>query len=301
VAKISYLLHVVLKGVQFAYDPILGGTTSENIENILIQTEIRKNGLEIIPNELWIRRYTQTDIERFSKHLEDAGYKPPIPTEKQLVIEYSYSDTTGWRFASPGDIVILALKLVRKGRVVEDIRYTIEKETGKIILLPLYIFGVSPYYVPTSFYLYPSDANKIRELFQNLMNYEWKRTDPLRIALLYFSRACNELNPEDKIIESCKGYEALFTEGKKVKGAIRKHIATKCSNYLSEFYDARAQWVRPSRRCGTGGGPCLSWLPPVFWETRRPHPPWPPQGRPLLQTRWVRKGSSLPPTPPRRR
>ena len=230
---------MVLKGVQLTYDPILGGTTSEDIEKVRIQTDIIKKGLEIIPNELWIRHYTQTDIERFSKHIEDLGYKPPIPTEKQLVIEYSYSDTTGWRFASPGDIVILALKLVRKGRIVEDIRYTIEKETGKIILLPLYIFGVSPYLVPTSFNLYPSDTNKIRELFQKLMNYEWKRADPLRIAIEYFSRACNELNPEDKIIESCKGYEAIFTEGKKVSGAISKHIATKCSNYLSEFYDEK--------------------------------------------------------------
>ena len=166
-AKISYLQHVVLKGVQLTYDPILGGTTSEDIKKVRIQTEIIKNGLEIIPNKLWIRHYTQADIERFSKTLEDAGYKPPIPTEKQLVIEYSYSDTTGWRFDSPGDIVILALKLVRKGRVVEDIRYTIEKETDKITLLPLYIFGVSPHYVPTSFYLYPSDATKSVTYFKN--------------------------------------------------------------------------------------------------------------------------------------
>ena len=236
-AKISYLQHVVLKGVQLTYDPILGGTTSEDIEKVRIQTEIIKKGLEIIPSELWIRHYTQTDIERFSKQLEDAGYKPPIPTEKQLVIEYSYSDTVGWSFASPGDIVILALKLVRKGRIIVDYSYTIEKETDKIAFFPWYIFGVSPHFVPTSFYLYPSDAHKIREIFQELMKYEWKREDPLRIALEYFSRACNEQNPEDKIIELCKGYEALFTEGK--KGVTRKHIATKCSNYLSEFYDEK--------------------------------------------------------------
>jgi len=214
-----------------------GEPKPEDYENIRIQSEIMKKGLEIIPNELWIRHYTQTDIERFSKHLEDAGYKPPIPTEKQLLIEYSYSDTIGWRFASPGDIVILALKLVRKGRIVEDYSYTIEKETDKITLIPLYIFGVSPHYVPTSFYLYPSDAIRIRDLFQKLMNYEWKRTDPLRLAIEYFSRACNELNPEDKIIELCKGYEALFTEGKRVKRKIREHLATECSDYLSEIYD----------------------------------------------------------------
>jgi len=228
---------MVLKGVQLNYEPMRGGSTPEEHENIRIQSEIIKKGLEIIPNELRIRHYTQTDIERLLKHLEDAGYKPPIPTEKQLVIEYSYSDTTGWRFASPGDIVILALKLVRKGRIIVDYSYTIEKETNKISLIPLYIFGISSHYVPTSFYLYPSDAIKIRELFQKLMNYEWKRTDPLRIAIEYFSRACNELNPEDKIIEMCKGYEALFTEGKRVKGPIRKHLAKECSNYLSAVYN----------------------------------------------------------------
>ena len=237
VANISYLLHIVLKGVQFNYEPIHGDFTPEERENIRIQSEIIEKGLEIIPNELWIRPYTQTDIERFSKHLEDAGYKPPIPTEKQLVIEYSYSDTSGWRFGSPGDIAVLTLKLLRKGRIIVDYWYTIEKETEKITLIPLYIFGVSPYYVPASLYIYPSDAKKIRELFQELMNYEWKQSDPLRIALEYFGRACNELNPEDKIIELCKGYEALFTEGKKFKGVTRKHIAKLCSNYLSEFFD----------------------------------------------------------------
>ena len=234
---ISYLQHVVLKGVKFAYEPTRGDTTPEDYQNIRIQTEIMKTGLEIIPNKLWIRHYTQKDVERFSKQLEDAGYKPPIPTEKQLVIEYSYSDTTGWKFASPGDIVILALKLVRKGRVVEDIRYTIEKETDKITLLPLYIFGISPYFVQSSFDLFTSDVDMIRQLFPCLMKYEWKRSDPFRIALNWFSRACNEQNPEDKIIELCIGYEAFYHEGKRRKGPIRKHLAKECSNYLAEIYN----------------------------------------------------------------
>ena len=82
-AKISYLLHVVLKGVQLTYDPILGGTTSEDIENVRIQTEIIKDGLEIIPSYLWIRHYTQTDIERFSKHIEDVKYKPPMRARRR--------------------------------------------------------------------------------------------------------------------------------------------------------------------------------------------------------------------------
>ena len=234
---ITYLLHVVLRGVQLTYEPRRGESTPEDYENIRKQSETIETGLEIIPNELWIRHYTQKDINRFTTQLENSGYKPPIPTEKQLLIEYSYSDTSDWMHYTPGDLVILALKLIRKGRIIADYYYIIEKETDKITLFPFYIFGVSPHYVPTSYYLYPSDAIKIKELFQKLMNYEWKLTDPLRIAIEWFSRASNELNPEYKIIELCIGYEALFTGDKRVKRLIGKHLATNCSNYLSEIYD----------------------------------------------------------------
>ena len=188
-----------------------------------------------LEKNLKLSKFSQ--YKSFSENIVTARAQPPIPTEKQLVIEYSYSDTIEWNYFSPGDLVILALKLVRKGRVIEDIRYTTEKETDKVTLLPLYIFSVTPPYMQTSFYLYPSDATKIWELFQKFMKYEWKRTDPLRLAILWFSRACDELNPEDKIIELCIGYEALFTEGRRVKGPIREHLATECSDYLSEIYD----------------------------------------------------------------
>lgn len=234
---ISYLQHVVLKGVQFAYELKRGDTTPEDYQNIRIKTEIMKIGLEIIPNKLWIRQFTQEDVERFSNHLKSSIYIPPTPSEKQLVIEYAYSDTSDWIYASPGDLAILALRLIRKGRIMIDYYYTIEKESDQITMIPHYIFGVSPYYVTQSFDIYTSDVSEIRELFTKLMKYEWKHSDPIRLALNWFSRACNEQNLEDKIIELCIGYEAFYHEGKGRKGSIRNHLAKECSNYLAEIYN----------------------------------------------------------------
>jgi len=196
-----------------------------------------KTGLEIIPDTLWIRYYTEKDIERFTTHFDNTDYLPPIPTEKQLLIEYEYQDTWGWNWGSPNDWVILALHLIRKGRIIVDYHYTIEKDTDTITLIPSYMFYTSPLIVPISYSLFPSDIIRIRSLFEKLMKYEWTIENPFRISTYWFSKAINDLNSESKILDLCKGYEALFTEGQPVKGPIREHLARKCGHFLSGIFE----------------------------------------------------------------
>ncbi len=234
---ISYLLHDVIKGIQLEYEQRIGKNTPEDYENIRIQHELMKTGLEIIPDTLWIRNYTLMDIERFRSHFDDTDFLPPIPTEKQLLIEYRYADTWGWDWGSPNDWVILALQLLRKGKFVVDYHYTIEEDTDIITLIPLYMFNTSPLVVPINYSLFPSDVFRIKTLFEKLMKYEWVIDDPFRISIYWFQKACNEKNYESKILDLCKGYEALFTQGQKVKGPIREYLARKCGHLLSRIFE----------------------------------------------------------------
>ncbi len=201
------------------------------VENLIIEPqtaerdELLSKGIELIPNKLILRGFEKTDLEYREK------WRLSQPSHHQgltLVLELSNVSTKILR-NDDNQIhrAITALRLFKAGRVNID---------GIIVYHPnpewagSYITGFPVQWFPT-YHLHISEIDDFVELFNVVKYIDYEKNPAYRIAINRFESTYRSKLVDDRIIDYCISFDALFGN-QRIRGR-GNHIGMACGNLLA--------------------------------------------------------------------
>ncbi|MFX1286862.1 MAG: hypothetical protein ACFFB5_24700 [Promethearchaeota archaeon] len=183
------------------------------VENLIIEPqnserdEILAKGIDLVPNKLILRGFRDKDIEYREK------WRLPLPSHHQgltLVLELSNVPTQELR--NEDTLIhraITAFRMFKAGRVNID---------GIIVSHPnpewagSYITGSSVQWSPI-YYLDISEIENFKQLFDKVKSIDYEKYPSFRIACSRFENTYQSKTYENRIIDFCISFEALFLKG----------------------------------------------------------------------------------------
>jgi len=200
-------------------------TTHGYLKNVILSSEIFEASLvndlitesnfmiDIIPDSLQIRHANKCDLERTKS--SSNGILHDIPPEDRIIIEWIHDDIHAISEAyNVIDQTLLALRLLKEKSVFvthiynfveQDMEYS-DKVSALAVPHPDNIF-FEPYYLTSN------DEKTLQKLFKKIKSVDLKKESSLRLACDRYGRIFYDLFEEDKLIDICISFEALFLKG----------------------------------------------------------------------------------------
>jgi len=229
----KYISQGILLGIKLTYEPMMGVDVSrdDQIKDACSKREELVKGIELIPNILRLRTIRKEDLERFrSQKLVIEFFKTEFG---QTLIEWIHHDP--YEINKIYNIIektLLALRLLQPGNVFLS---HIFSYTNDFVFKELL-----NYRSPPKFYTYYSlDINQkgtLKDIFNNLLSVEFEKDIPFRISCDRFNSSYYDVLSEDRLIDLCIAFEALFLKGeyKQSDLGMGQVIGLACSMLLGE-------------------------------------------------------------------
>lgn len=228
----GYLRNVIL-ALEPEHDPAENVHYPPTTDNTIV--------VNLIPKTLRIRFTTDNDLNRTKSSTYGTGYDSP--PEERIIIEWIHDDIHAISvYYNLIDKTILALHLLKPEPVFltytynfldDDERYS-DKHISLVVPHPEDGFH-EPYY------LYKNDEQEFRDIIEKLLFIDMTKVNSFRIACDRLKRSYYDLFFEDKLIDLCIGYEALYLKGEKYLPNIGmgRFIGSKCSELLTDNMENR--------------------------------------------------------------
>lgn len=196
-----------------------------------------EKGFELIPEKLRLRIFTEKDRERFTSISPHFELNAERGQENITVLELEDTSTDeifGKEF-DPFAIALLAFRLLKVGGIFIDRVIAIEHGVIRRItypsepdLLPRYEFGLD-------------DIENYKVILRKVKTVDLDKFSSFRIACTRFGRSYLDRFDEDKLVDLCIAFEALFLEGEYKKSDIGmgQVIGLACSMLLGKTTDER--------------------------------------------------------------
>ena len=211
----------VLSGIYWEASPDLW----ENLEK----------GFEIIPEKLRLRIFTEEDMELFTSTSPFFELKLMHGQEKITVLELKDTSTDELfeKEFNPLTKTLLAFRLLKAGGIFIDSIYAIEHGVIRRIIPPS-----EPGFLPG----YEFSLDEIKNLvaiLKKVKTVDFDKNSSFRIACTRFGRSYLDRFDEDKLIDLCIAFEALFLQGKRARAPMGQVIGLACSMLLGKYIDER--------------------------------------------------------------
>jgi hypothetical protein len=194
-----------------------------------------EKGFEIIPEKLRLRIFTEKDREHFtsiSPYFE-LNAEPGLEDITVLELEDTSTEEIFRKEFDPFAIALLAFRLLKAGGIFVDCVIAIEHgEVRRITyptkpdFLPQYEFGLD-------------NIEKLKSHLRKLKTVDFEKNSSFRIACTRFGRSYLDRFDEDKLVDLCIAFEALFLQGKRVRAPMGQVIGLACSMLLGKNIDER--------------------------------------------------------------
>ena len=194
-----------------------------------------ETGFEIIPEKLRLRIFTEKDSETFTSISPTFKLKLRREQEKNTVLELknaSMKELFEKEF-NPLTRALLAFRLLKAGGIFLDCVYLIEGGMIRRIIFP-----PEPGFLPG----YEFGLDELENLIavqEKVQEVDFDKDSSFRIACTRFRRSYLDRFDEDKLIDLCIAFEALFFQGKWVNGPMGQAIGSRCSELLGKNPDER--------------------------------------------------------------
>lgn len=194
-----------------------------------------EEGFELIPEKLRLRIFTEEDRERFTSISPFFELKLMRGQENITVLELKDTSTDelfGKEF-NPLTKTLLAFRLLKAGGIFLDNIYAIEHgKLGKIIppsepdILPGYEFSLD-------------EIKNLVAILNKVKTVDFDKHFSFRMACTRFGRSYLDRFYEDKLVDLCIAFEALFLQGKRARDPKGQVIGLACSKLLGKNIDER--------------------------------------------------------------
>lgn len=196
-----------------------------------------EEGFELIPEKLRLRIFTEEDRERFTSISPLFELKLMRGQENTTVLELKDTSTDelfGKEF-DPLTKALLAFRLLKAGGIFIDCVHAIEAGKKRRI-----IYASEPDILPG----YEFSVDEIKNLvaiLKKVKTVDFDKSSSFRIACTRFGRSYLDRFDEDKLIDLCIAFEALFLKGEYKKSDIGmgQVIGLACSMLLGKNIDER--------------------------------------------------------------
>jgi len=194
-------------------------------------------GFELIPGKLRLRIFTEEDRERFSSISPFFELKLMRGQENITVLELKDTSTDelfGKEF-DPLTKTLLAFRLLKAGGIFIDNIYAIEHGIMRSIIPPS-----EPGFLPGYEFSF-DEINNLVAVLEKVQKVDFDKKSSFRIACTRFGRSYLDRFDEDKLIDLCIAFEALFLKGEYKKSDIGmgQVIGLACSMLLGKNIDER--------------------------------------------------------------
>ena len=206
------------------------------------QEEINQ-GLELIPKQLRIRKVTDNDVEKFKSRLIYSRWsQDQIPRIGDFLIEWEYSDLSAFNDNfNPIFKTLLALRLLKPNPIYLNNIYSFIRDSNLIDtwkLLP----RIPEIGIPLIKYtLWAEDKETLTNIIEKINATDFTDDLSTRIVCERFGRFYHDIFAEDKLIDLCIGFEALFLKGEYKQSDIGmgQVIGLACSMLLGKDQNER--------------------------------------------------------------
>lgn len=194
-----------------------------------------EEGFELISEKLRLRIFTEEDRERFTSISPFFTLESRRGQENITVLELKDTSTDelfGKEF-NPLTKTLLAFRLLKAGGIFIDSIYAIEQGIIRSIIPPS-----EPGFLPG----YEFSLDEIKNLIaiqKKVKTVDFDKNSSFRIACTRFDRSYLDRFDEDKLIDLCIAFEALFLQGKRVRVPMGQVIGLACSMLLGKNIDER--------------------------------------------------------------
>jgi len=194
-----------------------------------------EEGFELIPGKLRLRIFTEKDRELFTLISPSFELQLMFGQEKNTVIELKNASTKEL-FETEFDPLtkaLLAFRLLKAGGIFLDSVIAIERGMIRRIIYPSH-----PEFLPA----YEFSLGEIKNLIavlEKVQKVDLDKNSPFRIACTRFGRSYLDRFDEDKLIDLCIAFEALFLQGKRTRAPMGQVIGLACSMLLGKNIDER--------------------------------------------------------------
>lgn len=229
-------VYAVVKGLQLTIKLATKKMSYEELKMYTnTQREKNKAGFELISNKLFLRYVTADDIDKIKNSLVSNFYGK-LPQQHEVILEFLHKEGDApYFFTFPIEMALLALRLYKEDYVaIPKIAFIDIQNTGG---------GVEGDYdrlvqFHPDYFLTPDDFNPLKEIFNKLMKWDWKKSPNYELAYTRFGKSYDE-KPVDKIIDLYIGLESLFcTKDDREKGKV---IGNSCSKLIGGSESDKAE------------------------------------------------------------
>ena len=194
-----------------------------------------EKGFEIIPEKLRLRIFTKKDMDIFTSVPPYFALKLRYGEEKHTVLESKNTSTHelfGKEF-NPLTKALLAFRLLKAGGIFIDRIYAFESGEIRPIIHPS-----EPDILP-GYGLSLDEIENLIAILKKVQTIDFDKNSPFRIACIRFGRFYLDRFYEDKLVDLCIAFEALFLQGKWIHGPMGQAIGSRCSELLGKNFEER--------------------------------------------------------------
>ena len=194
-----------------------------------------EKGFELIPDKLRLRIFTEKDEEIFTSVYPYFALNLKRGEEKNTVLELknvSIDELFGKEF-DPLTKALLAFRLLKAGGIFIDRVYGLEHGEIRPMtypsepdLLPGYEFSLD-------------EIENLVAVLKKVQTVDFDKNSPFRIACTRFGRSYLDRFYEDKLIDLCIAFEALFLQGERIRAPMGQVIGLACSMLLGKNIEER--------------------------------------------------------------
>jgi len=193
-----------------------------------------EKGFEIIPEKLRLRIFTEKDREVFTSVSPSFELKLRLGQEKHTVLELKNTSTQELfeKEFDPLTKTLLAFRLLKPGGIFLDCVHAVEQGLKRDIT-----YVSEPDFFPE----YAFSLNEIKNLIavlEKIQKIDFNNL-PFRIACTRFHRFYLDRFYEDKLVDLCIAFEAMFLQGERIRAPMGEVIGLACSMLLGKNIDER--------------------------------------------------------------
>lgn len=218
----------LLLGFQIMVKPMIDSPLSneERREYFMEKQEEINQGLELIPNQLKIRKVIDTDV---------VWTQDQLPSRGQFLIEWENCDSSA--FSDEFNLIsktLLALRLLKPSKVSLKNNYSFTIGS-KIIDMwhPVVQLPTPSFYQSITYTLWVEDKEALINIVVKLKATDFNKDSSIRIACDRFNKVYRDIQPEDKLIDLMIAFEALFLTPSR-RGSKGPRIGRNCSELIEE-------------------------------------------------------------------
>lgn len=195
-----------------------------------------KHGFELVPDQLQLRLLTEKEKELISSFTKDFE-RPHLLPERCTTLELkpiTLDLVIGGEKWDSIHKALLAFRLLKAGGIYLDSVY-IPFTTPEMGMVTIRTLPVPP--ITNHEYVFnPYEVENIIEILQRLLNIDNKKNSSIRVSCDRFDRSYHDIYPEDKLIDLCIAFEALFLRGeyKQSELGMGQVIGLACSMLLGK-------------------------------------------------------------------